>query len=362
MQPMNGQSSVERVNRGKDFTRCGPGFGTMRRWSRYCHHAARALLLCGACVSVVAMGQQATSSESEARSLTEWLAWVHDAARQRTFTGTLVISSDGELATSKVWHACDGVQQMERVEVLTGAPRTIVRRNSDVITFEPDSKVARLEKRESIGIVPELLRTQEGPIADHYRLHAQGDERVAGHMAQVFLLAPKDSLRFGYKVWVEKKSGLLLKLQTLGLQQQVMEQVAFTELQLDAPVSMAALKAHMANTQGYRVETTQLQKTTPEAQGWRLRQPVAGFVSLSCHTAAAPGVLRPLQWVFSDGLASVSLFLEPFDAQRHRVAGASASGATHVLTRRLGAYWLTAMGEVPPGTLVAFADRLERTR
>ncbi len=301
-------------------------------------------------------------SPADTRSLSEWLNRVHEATRQRTFAGTLVISAGGELATSKIWHACDGNEQMERVEVLTGAPRTIVRRNNEVMTFDPQAKVARLERRDSIGILPELLRTQEGSFAEHYRLTTQGVERVAGHKADVLLITPKDELRFGYRVWAEKKTGLLLKLQTIDLRQQVLEQVAFTELQLDAPVSMAKLKAQMDDTQGYRVESAQRQKTTPEAQGWRLRQPVPGFVTLSCHSARAAGASRPLQWVFSDGLASVSLFLEPYEAKRHNSPGATASGATHVLARQIGAYWLTAVGEVPPLTLEAFAERLERIR
>jgi sigma-E factor negative regulatory protein RseB len=154
-------------------------------------------------------------------------------------------------------------------------------------------------------------------------------------------------------------------MQTLDGQGQVIEQMVFSELQLDAPVKMETLSRQMAKTQGYKILRLQLNKTTAEAQGWRLKQDVPGFVAMSSHTrgdpAAAPGSL-PLQWVFSDGLSSVSLFVETFDAQRHRREGASSMGATHSLTRRLGEYWLTAMGEVPPATLREFAQALERLR
>jgi sigma-E factor negative regulatory protein RseB len=74
-----------------------------------------------------------------------------------------------------------------------------------------------------------------------------------------------------------------------------------------------------------------------------------------------------VQWVFSDGLATVSLFVESFDRQRHLQEGAVAMGATQTLTRRLGSkgdggWWLTAVGEVPIQTLQAFAQGLERRR
>ncbi len=304
-----------------------------------------------------------SSASTDARSLSEWLSRVHDATRQRSFTGTLVVSAGGQLGTSRIWHACDGVQQFEKVEVLTGAPRTIVRRNNEVITFVADTRVARKETRDSLGVMPELLRTHEGRIADHYRLSMVGADRVAGYAADVLDIEPKDALRFGYRVWAEKKTGLLLKLQTLDDKRQVKEQVAFTELQLDAPVSMERLKAQMSSTDGYLVESAKQQKTSAQAQGWRLKQAIPGFVELSCHTPSTQAKdNKPMQWVFSDGLASVSLFLEAFDSKRHGAEMSSSSGATHVLTRQIGAHWLTAMGEVPVATLEAFANALERLK
>jgi sigma-E factor negative regulatory protein RseB len=69
-----------------------------------------------------------------------------------------------------------------------------------------------------------------------------------------------------------------------------------------------------------------------------------------------------MQWVFSDGLAAVSLFVEPYDRQRHRQEGLFASGATQTLTRRIQDWWLTAVGEVPHQTLNAFAQSLERRK
>lgn len=85
---------------------------------------------------------------------------------------------------------------------------------------------------------------------------------------------------------------------------------------------------------------------------------------MSCHTREADGATvggAPMQWVFSDGLASVSLFVEPYDAARHTQEKSAVMGATHSVTRRVGGHWLTAMGEVPPVTLRRFALALERT-
>jgi sigma-E factor negative regulatory protein RseB len=300
------------------------------------------------------------------RSITEWLTRLHEASRQRAYTGTLVVSNGAEMSTARIWHICDGVQQMERVENLTGSRRSTIRHNSDVITFAPENKVAWTDRRESLGIFPALLRAPNNAIPEYYSVRDGETERVADHLADVVDLVPRDKLRFGYRIWAEKRTGLVIKLQTLNEQGAVLEQAAFSELQLDAPVRMDKLKRQMADTKGFEVFRQVLNKTTPEAEGWQLNETVPGFQSMSCHIREADASLpmgdRPLQWVFSDGLASVSLFVEPFDARRHRTEGMAITGASHSITRRVGTYWITALGEVPPATLRRFVQALERRR
>lgn len=332
--------------------------------------AATALAQGGAATSPpVAPASQATPAE---RSAADWLMRLHEASRRRTYIGTLVVTSGGSMASSRIWHVCDGQQQMERVESLSGAPRSTFRRNDEVITFSPQTKVAVAEKRESLGLFPNLLKAPDSAIDQFYSARAQGSERVAGLEADLVQLTPKDALRFGYRIWSEKKTGLVVKLQTLDAEGRVLEQVAFSELQLDAPVSMDKLTQMMRNTDGYTLEKTELVKTSAAAEGWQLKKPVPGFKPMSCYrrpAGAAPAADTLVQWVFSDGLASVSLFIEPFDRRRHSAEGTMAMGATHTLVRRLaerpgqdGGWWLTAVGEVPVATLQAFAQGLERRK
>lgn len=302
------------------------------------------------------------------RTVNEWLMRMHEASRKRAYAGTFVVSSGtGSLSSARIWHVCDGEQQMERVESLTGPPRTTFRRNDQVLTLLPESKLAYAEKRESLGLFPHLLQTGDSAIAEFYGAKQDGGERVAGFDADMVVLRPKDTLRYGYRIWSEKKTGLVVKLQTLDADGKVLEQAAFSELQLDAPVKMEKLGQMMANTAGYRVETSSMLKTTALSEGWVLKNTVPGFKSMSCFRrsvagAPASGAESTLQWVFSDGLASVSLFVEPFDAQRHVKEGVLAMGATQSLTRRIGAWWLTVVGEVPLQTLKAFAQGLERKK
>ncbi len=301
---------------------------------------------------------------AESKNINEWLMRMHEASRNRSYIGTFVVSSGGVMSSAKIWHVCDGKQQIERVDTLTGPRRSTFRHNDQVVTFLPDEKLVRTEKRESLGLFPALLQTTGSHIGDFYLARQEGRERVAGVDADVIALIPKDAMRFGYRVWAEQKRGLVVKLQTLDTDGKVLEQAAFSELQFDAPVKLEKLAQMMNKVDGYRVEKPGLVKTTASAEGWALKNPVAGFQPMSCHKRprVTPAGDEPMQWVFSDGLASVSIFVEPFDAQRHARESRMSMGATQSLTRRVDAWWLTVMGEVPMATLGLFADGLERRK
>lgn len=303
-------------------------------------------------------------------SVTAWLQRTSAAARQRSYVGTFVVSAaTGNLSSARIWHAREGDLQMERIEALSGPPRSIFRRNDQVSTFWPETHVVKKDRRESVELFPNLPGAPQSAIDTLYEIRVIGRGRVAGLDADVVQLVPRDAMRFGYRIWSERRSGLVVKLQTLDAKGRVVEQSAFSELELDAPVKAEALARMMNDTAGYRVEKNQLQRTTALSEGWALESPVAGFGATRCYQRAmgeGTGRDQILQWIFSDGLASVSLFLERYDAQQPRQEGALSMGATHTLARRLstkdGDWWLTAVGEVPARTLEAFAHGLVRTR
>jgi sigma-E factor negative regulatory protein RseB len=306
-------------------------------------------------------------------SVNEWLTRMHEASMQkRSYVGTMVQSSREGMSSARIWHACDGVSQVERIEALTGVPRSSIRKNDKMLTFIPEAKLVRMEKREGMGErmgtnanFTELLKPGASNIPDFYSVKSLGQERVAGLEAEVVQLIPRDGLRYGYRLWTERKSALVLKLQTLDASGVVLEQAAFSELQLDAPVKADKLKQMMKPVEGWRVEQVDVVKTTAAAEGWQLKAAVPGFKSVNCYkrgSASASMSDDSVQWVFSDGLATVSLFLENFDKARHTQEGVGAAGATNSLFRRLQDHFLTAVGEVPLQTLRDFAGALERKK
>lgn len=347
--------------------------GKVRQWFKTRTVLGLCAVGCSIALAAPPAGKQPASvSDSPAvspeRGIVQWIERMHRASCVRPYAGTFVVlAASGSMASSRIWHACEGAQQMERVEALSGTPRTVFRRNDEVRTFLPQARVVRSDRRDVAGLFPRVPVVDGTSISQFYTSRSLGQERVAGLMADVVWFKPVDTLRFGYKLWSEQETGLVIKLQTLGPDGRVLEQAAFSELDLNAPVRMEQLSRMMDATDGYKLVSPEVVKTTASAEGWGLRQPVAGFVPVSCHRrsmSSSEGTQDVLQCLYSDGLASVSLFVEPFNAQRHpaqpQIAGA---GATQLLAQRIPPdMWVTAVGEVPLQTLRLFAGQLERVR
>ena len=308
----------------------------------------------------------------------EWVSRWHRAAKSRSYVGTLVVSSAaGALSRARIAHTCAGPKQLERVESLTGVPRITYRWGNEVHTFLPQTRTLRRENFDPAGGFPSLAQVQGTAVTEFYTAAYQGAERVAGLLADVVWLRPGDSLRFGHRIWSERDTGLVLKMQTLQADGAVLEQVAFSEVDLQAVVPLELLRRDMQATRGYRVVDVPMRKTSAAAHGWVLRQSVPGFVLVHCYAHNSPSPVSRsltaalLQCTYSDGLASVSLFIEPEGradpgadtGTAQRIAGRWSMGATHVLSQPVGSEgWLTAVGEVPHDTLLQLAQGLERLR
>jgi sigma-E factor negative regulatory protein RseB len=301
---------------------------------------------------------------SEAR---KWLLRIHAAAHENNYQGTLVFSADGSLSSARVAHFCDGTQSYERIEVLDGRMQQTYRHNDRVYTLWPQSRVAVVEERNPRQA--SLRQVIEPRAEEQYELLGQGSEHVAGREAQILLLSPRDDNRFAQRLWVDSRTGLILRADVLGSHQRVLESSAFSQVEIGVKAQPQSVLQPMKRLDGYRqVRPTQV-STNLDDEGWVLGSIAPGFQVTHCtrraldpvHASSAPATV--LQAVFSDGLTHVSLFIEPFDRERHQRQLLTQVGATHTLMQRYGTdWWVTIMGDVPAGTLKKFHQALERRR
>ena len=344
-------------------------------WSR---RACGAFVLAGVfCAFSVASGSasaqasMAAGGDAQARDVRAWLLRIHEAASHRNFQGTFVVSGGGAVSSARIAHFCEGLNQFERSEALDGQARHVYRHNDVVTTLWPASRTAMVEQRDLLAQFPALLQAGDDRIADFYDVRMQGAGRIAGRDANVLVVKPRDAYRYGYRLWADQASGLLLRADVLGESHEVLESSAFSDVVIGVKPQPESVLQPMKRLEGYRVVRPALTPTKLDAEGWAMRQSVPGFRQVSCVKRpmdAAADDSRPstgpqvLQAIFSDGLTYVSLFIEPFDPRRHTRPMLASVGPTQTLMQQQGDWWVTVVGDVPPATLRLFAKGLERSR
>lgn len=300
-----------------------------------------------------------------------WLIRIQHAAADTNYQGTLMFSAGGVVSSSRVEHSWDGRQRYERLEVLDGPARVQYRHNDRVVTVWPATKLAMVEQRGPLDEFPALPASAVSRAVEHYELRSVGHDRVAGHDVEVLLARPRDKHRYAQRLWADRETGLLLRNDVLGPAGEVLESSAFTDVKLGARLQPDVVLKPMKKLDGYRVVQAQAQRVPLESEGWSVARPVPGFQLVSCTkrpldataaSASNDASVPVLQSVFSDGMAHVSVFIEPYDAQRHKQALGTSLGATHTLMSRRGDWWVTVVGEVPMATMQLFESMLERKR
>ncbi|MGY0197617.1 MucB/RseB C-terminal domain-containing protein [Leptothrix sp. BB-4] len=307
---------------------------------------------------------------------------IQDAAARHSYSGTFVVGAGSQVTSLRVTHVGHANDQIDRIEALDGELRQVYRHNDRVHVLWPRLHAALVEQRDPGLNLPGQIAGGSTPRLDMYELQAAGSDRIAGHEASVVVLRPRDALRHAQKLWLDAATGLLLRTDILDDQGRVLESAGFSELRWVQKPAAQDLLGEMHRLKGYRVEKSEVVTTELAREGWALSQPVAGFqVSYTVrhppglagvgggampaeHVATSGKPAREVvQAVFSDGLTSVSLFVEPHDPARHgQTEKSSQQGATQLLGLRQGDWWITAVGDVPRATLQAFATRLERRR
>ena len=305
-------------------------------------------------------------SASDARA---WLTRIHGAARGGNYQGTLVYSAAGQLSSSRVWHFAVGDQAYERLEALDGRQQRITRHNDVVHTFWPQTKVAVVEKRETLAAWATTPQQVDPQALDQYDLRREGSSRVAGREAAVLMLEPRDTLRYAQRLWADQITGLMLRADVMGASSKsarvVLESTAFSEVEIGVKPQPELVMQVMRKLDGYQQVRPQQQRTSLETEGWALPRPVPGFRlagSMRRGMQTAGDDEPVLQAVFTDGLTHVSVFLEPFKPQRHQAEVQAQQGATSTFMSRRGDHWVTVVGDVPLATLKLFSLAFERIR
>ena len=311
------------------------------------------IALCGLLLGGVA------SAYAEDRSAGfDWLEVTAFAGHQTDYSGVFIYQSGALETTSSITHVNGADGEYEKLESLDGPKREVVRHNGKVWSYAHD-KMVQLDSLQGRERFPSLLPEQLAALKANYQARLLGVERVAGYNAQVILFQPKDNLRYSHKMWVHTDSGLLLKAAVIGEKNKVVEQYAFTQLQIggkfDRTWGGTCDLAEMHDKAASSPEAAKGYSTTNS--GWVADTLPSGFKKTMEILRTMPGKHAPVtQIVYSDGLSAISIFIEPDDRDEDDVEGLSSRGAVNLYHKVMDQHLITIVGEVPPHTVMEVAD------
>lgn len=288
-----------------------------------------------------------------------WLGRVVNAAHKLNYSGTFVYRNGGIEETSRITHVFEAGGEVERLEVLDGSPREVIRNNEEVMCYLPGSHTLIIEKRRQRRSFPALLPVSLSGLTEHYAIRKGPLGRVAEHESQIVYLEPKDDLRFGQQLWIDTNTGLLLKIGLINERNETIETFAFTQLQIGGVIERDSLKSKfVAQSKKWRVQHVRATESRTEDAAWQFKTQLPGFLKLTGMIRQAhPGGPEVFHVVFSDGLAAISVFIETLPENPE--PGMISMGAINVYRRIVGKYLLVVMGEVPQNTLKKLGDGIE---
>ncbi len=312
------------------------------------------LLLSGLVMPSFAQDPTSTSAEAQ-----RWLQRIVAAPRLHNYIGTFVYSSGGHMETSRVVHKVDKEGERERIEVLDGSPREVIRNNDEVRCYFPERNTVVTEKRGLRKFFPALLPEPLSRLNDNYIVKKGGRQRISDYECQVIVLESRDNMRYSQKLWVDISTGLLLKAAVMD-RGQVVEQFVFTQLEIDGEIDEELLKPNYL-TKSAKLHITNLVSSKMEKGelGWQVENLPPGFMKVIEVKRSLSGRTTPISHItLSDGLAAVSVFIEPAEEGDFQPVQKSfpRQGAMNIYTRTVGGNMVTTIGEVPPATVIQIGN------
>jgi len=310
----------------------------------------RILILCMLPVSVFA----------ETDVSTDMLMRMQEAVKGINYSGTLVHMSPGRAEQFRVYHRVEGQSSTERIVLMDGAGAEIIRNDDEVICIFPGKQSVVVEKRVEKSIEQSPLRASlpayTDELIEYYRIRMEGVDRIAERPASIIAIDPRDQFRYGYRLWLDEDTAMPLKTQLIHEDKSMpLEEIRFTSISMPESISIDDVTPAI-DTSSYNVVLHPKRPVPDDADlqqiRWRADSPPAGFrLKVKRYEYMEGGSQPRVHLVYTDGLASVSVFLDADVSEPEKGEGLTIMGASNAYTVMNDGYLVTAMGEVPARTV-----------
>lgn len=292
-----------------------------------------------------------------------WLARMNEALTTRNYDGVFFHVHGGRVETMRIIHRVREGSVAERLVSLDGSGREFVRTGTELVCYLPDKRTVLVERRPQettlLGNLPRFDESTEG----YYELKAVERARLMGRDTRVIAVLPKDAFRYGYRLWIDEATTMPLKTQLCDARGNVIEQIQFANLSLPRDIADAEFRPQV-DTEGFRWLRQDARQPRVAASGtaivWRALRLPPGFRLTLRSAQSMPGSEGPVEHlVFSDGIASVSVFVEAAGGGGSPMTGPARVGSSSAFSTTVSGHQVTAVGEVPPETVRFIASSVE---
>lgn len=288
-----------------------------------------------------------------------WLVKMNKAIRSMDYTGTYIHINQGQIETMQIVHVVDETGERERLLSLNGEAREILRDGDRVTCILPADRFVVVGQLKSDFGLPALIPDNTLQLGEVYDIQLIGKDRVAGYPSVILSIQPKDKMRYGYRIWLEEEHGMLLRSDILDAEGQVMEQMMFTEISFQPPVSAAILQPTVPHKGFVTVESSEHGGGVAAGKSaWTLQGMPKGFkVTGQAHKRMPMNKFDVEHIILSDGLATISVYIEKSSGE-NALQGPSNIGGVNAYGRSAYNHQITVMGEAPKETVKLIAHSI----
>lgn len=311
---------------------------------------------------LLSLPSYANESSQHAMSVIDRMS---QAGRTLNFDGFFVYRRGNNIDSMRIIHKAENGKELERLISLTGPAREIIRNDRETTCIFADNRAVVVSKHQPREFFPSSLPEPINKVADLYSFVVLGQERIAGRPSWMIRIDPKDPDRYGYQLWIDTESYLLLRSNVLGRDGDILEQVLFTNIELRDHIPDAMLKPTI-NGRDYALysgesQPSDISMTEKGQPQWRVEWLPVGFAMRDREMHAMDRSRKPVDhMIFSDGVATISVFVEELDKANDRLEGYTSLGAVNTYSTLANDHQVTVVGELPPVTVRRIATSVSQ--
>jgi sigma-E factor negative regulatory protein RseB len=275
------------------------------------------------------------------------------------YEGTVIRQQNGETEALKIVHkVIDGVVH-EKLVSQEGNGLEIIRIGNEVHCILPDKQTVLVEGWNNQSTLFSALPSSEIRYGADYDVSILREDRVAGRSAILLAIRPHDQFRYGHRLWLDNETSFPLKTELIGADGEMIEQIKFADITIGGDIARSALAPTMSIDNFSWFKPRARPNVEEVDTQWECDDLPSGFRATSSMTEQLPGAEAPVTHiVYSDGMATVSVFIT--EKRENQFAEKSSVGATSTYSTRQGEFQITAVGEVPAGTVRRIATSMRQ--